>query len=149
MPWPLSQLSREPYLLQCLVLCFCLEDSQKKRHRWTLMPSTNTQVISLTVWTTVEAPLSNHSLGRDSNLWRSKIWRLSLLQYPPPPDCHRTPLPHKSTQPPNYDIRFMKSYMKYILSKFTFIIVSNVKKSLSVIKDMQRCFKNRTMDETN
>ena len=38
---------------------------------------------------------------RDASLWRSKIWRLSLLHYPPPPlprmsEWQRTPLPARA-----------------------------------------------------
>ena len=36
-------------------------------------------------------------IPRDTNLWRSKIWRLYLLL-----NVNKPP-PHKSTQPPNFD----------------------------------------------
>ena len=54
-------------------------------------------------------------VSRDANLRRSKIWRLSLLNYSP--ECQHTPLP---TTPPTkltYDLgHYTKSYMKFCVS---------------------------------
>ena len=63
---------------------------------------------------------SVRSLGRiPANLWRSKIWRLSILLYtPPPPNVNSTNT--ATPTPPRQQIalgRYMTSYMKYMESK--------------------------------
>ena len=60
-------------------------------------------------------------MGRDANLWRSKIC-------PPTPPSHCTV---------TFGVgHYMQSQMKYILSKFAFII-EMTKQSLSVTKNVQ------------
>ena len=67
-----------------------------------------------------------------ANLWRSKIWRLSILHYNPalpPPTPTRPPnvnSTNTSTAPPRQQIalgHYMTSYMTYMGSKCAFIIV--------------------------
>ena len=64
---------------------------QKETHRYQLSRAKNDSEIS-------QDP--DHQL--DANLYRSKIWRLSLLHYLL--EYQRTPPPPKSTQSPDYDI---------------------------------------------
>ena len=61
--------------------------------------------------------------SRDANLWKSKIWRLFLLRYPPPPvpthpEYQRTTNPQpRPTQPSMHDsiqsLIGLVHYMKY------------------------------------
>ena len=75
-------------------------------------------------------PLANtwKVYSRDANLWRSKIWILSFIHSPPPPPPefqHPRPQQIQIDPAPNgNDLgHYMKSYMKYILSKVTIIIL--------------------------
>ena len=73
-------------------------------------------------------PLANTRkvYSRDANLWRSKIWRLSFIHSPPPlPEFQHAPATQQIDPAPNgNDLGYyMKSYMKYILSKATIIIL--------------------------
>ena len=66
---------------------------------------------------------------RDANLWKSKMWRLSLLHYPPPPppriSMTNHPLTLTLTLPISWNClgHYMKSYMGYRPSQFTSMII--------------------------
>ena len=70
----------------------------------------------------MDIEIRNSSISKDTNPWRSKIWRLSLLQYPSPSDKH------KSSQSPNNNIlvlwwRTCKTFTEIRLkSYFEFVI---------------------------
>ena len=70
---------------------------------------------------------NSHMYSRDTNLWRPKIWRLSFLSLPAPPpppqNFNGSPPPHDPAPNGNDLGHFMKSYMKYILSKFAIIVL--------------------------
>ena len=82
----------------------------------------------------MDSPLDGKNYDRDANLWKPKIWRLSLWQYPPEnqwPDNPPPPPPsdkHKLIQAlilsqGNGLGHYMKSYMKYRPSQFTFMVI--------------------------
>ena len=65
---------------------------------------------------------------RDANLWKSKMWRLSLFALPPPPsniNDQPSPDPDPLTLPISGNClgHYMKSYMRYRPSQFTSMII--------------------------
>ena len=63
-------------------------------------------------------------MGRaDANLRKSKIWRLSLLHYPPPPKCQRIPahkygLGHYEVL---HEVDTIKIYLHHCNDKIVFV----------------------------